>query len=477
MNDVIIVGAGPSGSTLANHLARSGYKTLILDKSHFPRTKVCGDLISAKGLATLDELGCLDEVERESYIPIEYATVYLNGKEFSRHRNPKVPGLPPHGYTLPRVKFDDILLRRAQEVGAEIIEGCRVNTFSSDGDRVEIDATVDGRPQRFSSQMVIGADGVQSIVAKVAGLRVEDGRYVNPAIRAYCHGLKVRETVLWFDENYFPGYGWIIPIDEERCNVGVGIVKEALVRSRLKLKDFYRQIEDRLKQIAREQGVRYRLDKAEGWTIKTYGGAEKNYFDRGLLIGDAGCFVDPISGEGIPMALETAGIAKSVIDDAFRTGAFGAASLANYETRWRAHADKDFKVADLIVSMARNPHLKKLSMSSIRIMGLTAARDKDYALTLGGIMGGLIPASRGLSPDILLKSWMHSPQFWMQAFGMAPHRFLLDLASNGFQLASWQAELIRNTVKDSEWSAEWAREVRQKAVDVFRLSRVGSGHQ
>ena len=84
--DVAIVGAGPAGSTLANHLVRSGYKTLILEKSRFPRTKVCGDLISAKGLATLDALGCLEEVERQSYVPIEYATVFLNGQEFSRQR-------------------------------------------------------------------------------------------------------------------------------------------------------------------------------------------------------------------------------------------------------------------------------------------------------------------------------------------------------------------------------------------------------
>jgi geranylgeranyl reductase family protein len=470
VHDVVVVGAGPAGSAAAIFLAQAGYDVALLEKARFPRDKACGDLVSAKGLSLLERLGCLDAVAQRALTPIDGATVYLNGREFSRSKMPQVPGLPPHGHAIPRVELDEILFRRAQHVGAATVEDCLVRGLDFDRQHVTVDATVSGRPQRFGGRVVVGADGAHSIVARAAGLTMDDPRYTVPALRAYCTGLPVREAILYLEEEFFPGYAWIFPIKDDLSNVGVGMVKESLTRHGLTLNGFYARFRTFIERLAAERGARVSLTPSVGWVIKTYGGARRNYFDRGLLIGDAGCFVDPISGEGTPLALETARIASETIDDAFRRGDCSADGLATYESRWRTRYDRDLRVADLMVSLARNRHLTKLWAQSFRLMGMTAAGDPDYARTVGGIMAGLVPARDGLSPNVLLKSLVHGPSFWMRAFDITPERWLTDLMSGGLRLVSWQAKVLRDSLDDYEWSKAWLLEVQAKWLEVLRAS-------
>jgi geranylgeranyl reductase family protein len=468
LHDVIIVGAGPAGSALAIFVARAGYGVLLLDRARFPRDKVCGDLVSAKGLSLLSEVGCHDAVLRRAFTPIDSATAYLNGREFSRGRMPQVAALPPHGLAIPRMELDEILFRQAQEAGAETVETCHVDRFEVDRERVRVDATVSGQPRRFVGRLVVGADGAQSVVAKIAGLDMEDGRYVMPAIRAYCRQLPLREAILYFDEEFMPGYGWIFPIRDDLSNVGVGMVKEPLTRNGLVLKEFYRRFVRFIERLGADRGASPVLERSVGWRIKGYGGARRNYFDHGLLIGDAGCFVDPISGEGIPLALETARLASETIDQAFRRGDCGAGSLATYEHRWRARYDPDLKLADLVVSLARNRHLAKVWIHFFRIMGISAVHDPDYAGRLGGILAGLVPTREGLSPDVLLKSLARGPTFWMSVFDLTPQSSLTDLVLGGMRLANWQLKVLRDSIEDFDWSRDWFLEVQSKWLNVMR---------
>jgi hypothetical protein len=289
-----------------------------------------------------------------------------------------------------------------------------------------------------------------------------------PAVRAYCRGLTLREAILYFDEDFFPGYGWIFPIQDDLSNVGVGTVKESLTRRGLALKDFYGRLVRFIERLGADLGVSVSVGRPVGWRIKGYGGARKNYFERGLLIGDAGCFVDPISGQGIPQALETARLASDTIVETFRRGSCSAASLASYEHRWRARYDPELKLADLVVSLARNRHLAKVWIHSFKIMGMTAAGDQDYARRLGGILAGLVPAGEGFSPDVFLKSFLHGPSFWMNVFDVTPQHLLTDLLSGGARLVRWQVGVLRASIDDYEWSRDWLLEVQGKWLDILR---------
>jgi geranylgeranyl reductase family protein len=466
--DAIIVGAGPAGCALAIRLARSGLHVLLLEGGRFPRDKVCGDLVSAKALRHLDDLGCLEEVTRLPLTPIGGATVYLNGHPLAHGTVPQLPGLPPHGHAVPRVALDEILFRRAQRAGAETREDCRVHGVEVAHGRVRVAARVGGETVYSTGQIVVGADGVQSVVAAAAGLGMEDARYVVPAMRAYCRGPVLGEAILYLDEEFFPGYGWVFPVHGEHSNVGVGMVKEALVRRGLRLRAFQGRLERFVARLGREQGRPATFGPAVGWCIKTYGGARRNFFDHGLLIGDAGCFVDPISGEGIPLAFETARLAADTIEEALRRGDCSAAALAAYEQRWRSRWDADLGLADLVVALTRNRHLGALWTRAFRVMGMTAGGDADYARTLGGIMAGLLPARDALSVDVLLRSMLHGPDFWLRALGMGAGGSWAELVAGGLRFARWPAEVVRDSMDDLEWTTAWLAEVRQKWLAVAR---------
>src|SRR5262245_44924853 len=154
VHDVLVVGAGPAGSALGTFLAQAGLDVLVVDKARFPRDKVCSPLVSAKALAMLDQLGCLNAVVSHGYTPIASASVYLNDTEFSHARLPRVPGQSPHGHAVPRVVLDEILFRRAQAVGAETLEDCRVESLQIERKGVIIDAAVSGRPERLAARLV-----------------------------------------------------------------------------------------------------------------------------------------------------------------------------------------------------------------------------------------------------------------------------------------------------------------------------------
>jgi geranylgeranyl reductase family protein len=473
--DVIIVGAGPAGSALAIQLARRGYETLLLEKDRFPRDKVCGDFVSPRGLLFLRELGCLADVEAEGCVRIRKSTVYLNGRKLSEGYLPHLPDHPAYGYAVPRERLDEIIFRRAQAAGASTVERCRVIDLEHRAGAVRIVANVDGTTQAFDAHVIVGADGAQSTVARIAGLAMQDHRYVLASMRSYCTGLSLEETILSFEEEFFPGFAWIFPIDESRANVGVGMVSEPLTRGGTRLRQFYDKFCSFIDELARAQGRVAEISRATGWPIKTYGGARENYFERGLLIGEAACLVDPISGEGIPLALESALLAADVIDEIFEDGDFSATSLSRYETVWRDRYDPDLRVSDLIVSILRNRHLVKLWLTSFEIMSKTALLDEDYALKTGGILAGLVPNREGFSPEIVAKTLFHSPQFWMDVFDVRGEHLLLDAAIRTVELSRWESEAALHLLADFEWFRAWLDEIDRKQRELILTPGRSSG--
>jgi menaquinone-9 beta-reductase len=465
--DVVIVGAGPAGGALATYLARDGYAVLLLEKSRFPRDKICGDLVSAKGLKLLADIGCLDQITRRGYLPIEESLVYLDDELLAKGSLPRLPAHPPFGHAIPRAELDELIFRQALASGAHAVENCKVTSYEIAPSLVTVVAEVENQRQRFLGRVLIGADGAGSVIARCAGLDMRDSRHVQLAMRAYCHGLPVKHAVLFFAEDFFPGYGWIFPVSEQLANIGVGMVKESAQRDRLHLKRFYKRFLELVDKTAREHGANIELTQPAGWPIKTYGGADRNYFERGLLIGDAGCFVDPISGEGIPLALQSAELAAATIREVFAAGEFGSTSMAQFETRWRSRFDVDLNVSDLIVSAARNRHLVKVWIQWLRVMALTASQDRDYALKLGGILAGLVSGREGFSVEVFLKSVMHGPAFWLKALNLSPSNLPGDLLRGLAEFLNYETRDLASIPTEARWLGDWATEIARKQIKVF----------
>jgi geranylgeranyl reductase family protein len=472
--DVAIAGAGPAGSALAVLLARAGHSVLLLDQKRFPRDKVCGDFVSPKGLRSLERLGCGQAIERARFLPIRSSSVFLNGTEISRGDLPVLPDHPAHAHVIPRAVLDEMIFRKAQAEGADTVEDCRVTGFHTTSEIAAIEATVEGQPRRYAARILVGADGATSTMARRAGLDAPDPRYAMAAVRAYCRGLSIDRTLLYFDEEFFPGFGWVFPSRDGVANIGVGMLKEPLVKHGLNLQRFYDRLVAFVQSLPRQSGSAIEIEGKAGAPIKTYGARARNTFERGLLIGEAAGLVDPISGEGIPLALESAEMAAEVLHAALVEGDCSERALSEYDRRWRERWEIDLGISDLVVSMIRNRYLVKLWLMSFRVMAMTALQNRDYALRTGGILAGLIPNREGLAPDIVLKSLLHGPGFWRRVFELEAQPPISDLARRSASLLRWQSEVLDHASKDPEWFIGWLAEIGGKQATLLRnLPKLG----
>src|SRR5262249_27223112 len=129
-------------------------------------------------------------------------------------------------------------------------------------------------------------------------------------------------------------------------------------------------------------------------------------------IGEAGGFVDPINGEGIPLAMETAALAAEVIDDALRAGNVSLETMRPFDDRWRAHWEVDLRVADFLTTLIRNRDLRALWLTSFRPLNRRAARDPAYAARVTGVLAGALPNRTLFGAEVVAKSMMQDVELW-----------------------------------------------------------------
>ncbi len=304
--DLIVVGAGPAGSTLAREMSLRGARVLLLDRARFPRDKPCGGGVTLRA-ARLLSLDLTPVVER---------TIFR--VHFSlRHGRGFVRSYPePLTYTTQRRRLDAFLVERATEAGAQFMDGTRVRGVEVGAHSVEV--RVEG--DRLESRAVVGADGANGVVAAALGLRP-----VAEALVALDGNLPCTDPVLerWqdlvaLDLGGLPGgYGWVFP-KGDHASVGVGGWPHIAPTLRGHLAILCRQFgfsEARLRDL---RG--YRLPVRRSGAAIVRGPA--------LLVGDAAGLVEPLSGEGIHNAFLSAWLAAEVLE---RYLAGEASDLSAYE--------------------------------------------------------------------------------------------------------------------------------------------------
>lgn len=472
--DVVIVGAGPAGSTLAWRLASQGVQTLLLDSARFPREKVCGDFVEPRGLSVLEKMGCLQLVEATSPLPIEYSSTYVDSNRCYVGRIPFYgvhKHLPPHGYIVPRDILDKVILETAVAAGAAVRQETYVPDFRTDKNGVTVDASCRGTRVVYRGRIIVGADGVNSVVARKAGLLVNDPRHIALSQRAYADGYEgeIGEAAFFFDGEFFPGYGWMFPMSNGRVNLGVGVLKETCQRAGIAVPRLFRDFFEKLKRNHPRCGKLKLVRPPIGGIVKTYGGAGPNYFDKGLLIGDAGCFVDPMTGEGITSAMESALIASQVIVRALRKGHLNLPSFSGYEKAYRSYFDPSMIFADLCASALRNPNYWE-SWKRALVRGCELSqRDTKFAATAGACFGGL-----EINPSaILAELWLRTAESLLGT-GL---QSILDLADGRtdsiFQAlrdtTSWISDSWGSILEDPLWHASWTIDVQRKWIHAVSI--------
>ncbi len=462
--DVVIVGAGPAGSTLAFKLASAGAKTLVLDGARFPREKVCGDYVEPRGLRVLDKMGCLQTLEATLPLPITHSSTYVDSERCYIGRIPFYgvdERLPPHGFIIPRDVLDTVMLEAAVKAGATVHQETYVADFGVNRRGVTVNARRRGNSVVFHGRMIVGADGVNSVVARNAGLLADDPRHIALAQRAYADGCDegIKEAAFFFDSDFFPGYGWMFPMSHGRVNLGVGVLKETCQRKGIAVPRLFSDFFEKLKRCHPLCGKLKLLRPPIGGIVKTYGGAGPNFFDRGLLIGDAGSFVDPMTGEGITPAMESASIAAHVILEATAKGQPDARSLSTYETQFRKYFDPSMIFVDLCAATLRNPHYWG-SWRKALVRGCALAQnDSKFAATVGACFGGLEVNPSG----ILAEMWMKTGEGLLGIH--RPRGGALSLA----ETAGWINDSWKSLSDDPLWHVDWTMDVQRRWIRALSL--------
>jgi geranylgeranyl reductase family protein len=323
--DVIVVGAGPAGATTAYYLAQSGLDVLLLEKSRFPREKVCGDGLTPRAVKALVGMG-ISVSEQDGWVRNKGLRVIGAGKRMELAW-PELASYPGYGLVRTRHDLDETLARRAQKAGARLLEGVTV-TGPVLGERTGRITGVTARPtddghgeHTYAARVVVAADGNSSRLSVAMGLRKRDDRPLGVAVRTYYktprHDDDYLESWLdlWDGDRLLPGYGWIFGMGDGTSNVGLGLLNTSAAFGNT---DYHALLHRWLKGMPAEWGFteENRTQPVRGAALPMGFNRTPHYYQGLLLAGDAGGMVNPFNGEGIAYAMESGEILARTITQA-----------------------------------------------------------------------------------------------------------------------------------------------------------------
>ncbi|QCK15777.1 NAD(P)/FAD-dependent oxidoreductase [Mangrovivirga cuniculi] len=463
-HDILIVGAGPGGAAMAAYLAKNGIDVLLIDSSEFPRDKVCGDFVGPVAIAELQNLGIagLDEFPKTNLI--NQASVFLDGNEIINRPIPKVEGIPYYGRVIPRIILDKWIVDKAIENGATLSENTRLTDFSITDEKVSAVIKKKNTKTTVSAKIIIGADGSNSTVSRIfhGDKPLEEDRIL--AVRGYFKNIKGPEDRcdLYFTKDSFPGYYWLFPTGKGNANVGVGMVLKTMPKNETHLKDLLTDL------IGKDPGLSQRIGSGElsgrisGWPLSTYNPEKNIISDRLILIGDAAGLINSLNGEGIQYALLSGRWAAETVLESIQQDDFSFSSLGSYETMINNHLSYDLALSNIIIQFIRNRNLNSFWLELLTILASRARIDNKYAETAGGILAGMLPASKAIRPGFIAKSiaqgslhygiktsegLLKGPAHWKAVFNNFEHSFRSlnnDFKSNSEEYNNWFSGILKN---------------------------------
>ena len=337
--DVIVIGAGPAGSTAANVLATAGRSVVLIDKATFPRDKCCGDGLTTLALRELENLGL-----RPSMVP-NWKSVDAAWLRSPSGREVCVP-LPSDGIfaaTTPRRELDAALVDLAIGAGAQVLQGHSLRAIRQSPASVEVDVAEGGT---ITASHVVAADGMWSATRKALGLG-EPG-YLGEwhAFRQYAGnitGPAAERLIVWFEPDLLPGYMWSFPLPDGRVNIGFGVQRDG-VRRVQEMKPLWDDLLNRA-HVIEALGTGFELlDRHTAWPIPA--GIDRAVLTEGRVsfVGDAAMAADIMTGEGIGQALLTARLAA----EAIIAGGSADAVANHYRSAARHHLVADHKMSKIL---------------------------------------------------------------------------------------------------------------------------------
>lgn len=361
--DVIVVGGGPAGTSVSILLAQQGQRVLLVEKSRFPREKLCGEFLSPETLAVFDRLGVRQQMLNAGAQLIRHWTIIApDGRRIEIPLSWIAKGGAP-AIGLSRARMDALLLDRAREVGVTVKEGFHV---SSQIDRQQDGTVIAGRadggtPERFAGRLLIDASGRGSAFsAKEKGGQKDAAMKGSRAfgLKAHLRGVQGLDDT---GELYFfrDGYGGMSQVEGERTNLCF-ITSEETLRAARGDRQALLELTLMTNPAARE--------RLRGATVvgEWLGTGPLNYGHQPahpdvLAIGDAGAFIDPFTGSGMLLALTSGELAARVIGEAFARNEYSLNIISKkYQQLHRQQFGARFRTCALLRSLAFRPLARNL---------------------------------------------------------------------------------------------------------------------
>ncbi|OWY83117.1 geranylgeranyl reductase family protein [Rhodococcus sp. BUPNP1] len=394
--DVLVVGAGPAGSAAAAWAARAGREVLLVDAATFPRDKTCGDGLTPRAVAELDELGLGD------WLRTRTVNRGLRLEGFGGRFELPWPdsSFPVVGSAVPRTELDARIRQVALDSGARAVDGTKAVDVERDGDRVSavIFRTADG-PRTVRCRMLIVADGVRSPLGKVLGRRWHRDTTYGVAARAYA--TSPRSDDPWITSHLElrddagavqPGYGWVFPLGTGEVNLGVGTLATASRPANGSLRPLI-DLYARQRRSEWELGEVTRVASA----LLPMGGAVSGVAGRNwALIGDAAACVNPLNGEGIDYGLEGGRLVAGLLDSDDLTELWPATL--------RSHYGRAFSTARRLANLLTIPKF-------LPATGPIAMRSRTMMSVAVRVMGNLVTDE---DADFVARVWRTSGHFSMR---------------------------------------------------------------
>jgi 2-polyprenyl-6-methoxyphenol hydroxylase-like FAD-dependent oxidoreductase len=329
--DVLVVGGSVAGATTARLLAEAGHRVIVLDKARFPRDKPCGEGVMPTGVRLLDQLGVLAKIEPDQRHILRGVRFIVNGRDSVEGDFPDIGGGWNLGLGVKRIVLDDLILSHARaHPGVEVHEAEPATAaLWPPGGLAEISSP----SARYRARLVVGADGVRSLIRRKLGLELPRGRRQRYGLRAHLtfgDGRPLNDYVTVYVDSGAECYVTAVSATE---------LEVALLVERDQMKAFAGRLEAAFDaHLHRRPHLRTAVAGGQRRSAVLACGpfdiwAKSRVADRAILVGDAGGYLDPITGEGISLALQGAVWAAEIIDDALRRNDLSATRLSAYHRR------------------------------------------------------------------------------------------------------------------------------------------------